>query len=109
MLRTGRGLHEDSGMTDKCWRVGWTSAAVLTFCSSGLAQHQPPPPFGIRGTVIDVGRTPVPGASVRLLLENPHGAKLADTTTTDDQGRFATRGWIVSGSDDEVDWRIEVT
>jgi protocatechuate 3,4-dioxygenase beta subunit len=96
-------------MTDKCWRVGWVSAAVLALCSSGLAQHHPPPPFGIRGTVLDVGRKPVPGADVRLLLENPHGAKLADTATTDELGRFATRGWIVSGSDDEGDWRIEVS
>ena len=86
----------------------WSSLAVLLAAAGGSVDG-PPPPFGVRGTVLNTAGQPVTGAEVRLVLDSPKGGKLADTTRTDDKGRFSTRGWIVSASDGAGDWRVEVS
>ena len=89
-------------------RTLWLAAPVLV---GGTAQagQDAPPTFGVRGTVLEVDHRPVSGADVRLLLEMPNGATVADATETDARGRFATRGWILSASDSDGTWRLEVS
>lgn len=85
-----------------------TLVGVIALAARAAAAQEPPPTFGVSGTVLDVARQPVVGAEVRLLLDNERGAKLADTARTDASGRFLARGWIVSRSDGEGEWRVEV-
>lgn len=79
------------------------AATCATPCLA--AQSQPPPPFAISGTVVDVARTCIAGAEVQLIRVNSTGGLTVGAATTDSGGRFHCPGVILSG--DEGRWRLE--
>lgn len=85
---------------------------VLKFVFVALHLASPqvgPAAFGVCGTVLNRDGLPIPEARVRLILDSPKGGKLAHKTQAAFDGSFATRGWIVSSSDGEGNWRIEAS